>query len=218
MVEEKVLGRIDLLIEKGNQVLSTHRENPPNIIGGPTLDTGVFTEWKTQSLSFLDSMLGKSHPYFKSFEDEVKYREIDDVKKGQGILKALREDISGGYLSDIKTLVSSEVFSDFLDMAYHLIENKYKDPAASLCGAVLEDGLRRIAKKANITVKSKDDVSSLNQKCADAMIYNRLMQKKLQVYTDIRNNADHGHFVQYTQDDVIDMHKGISAFLVDYLK
>ncbi|MGI8996488.1 MAG: HEPN domain-containing protein [Pyrinomonadaceae bacterium] len=136
---------------------------------------------------------------------------------GRGILRAVREDIEGGYLKRIEALVSADIFTDFLEMAEHLLEKGYKDPAASLVGAVLEDGLRKICAKISVTVKSQEDISSLNKKLADAQVYNRLMQKKVQVWNDIRNNADHAKFSEYSKDDVKEMLKGVTDFLAQYL-
>ena len=217
-IEEKILKRIAELIQKGENVLATHRPNPPNVIGFPTLDSGKFVEWQTQVLNFLINLLGENHIYVKKFKDNVKSGYKSNVEMGQGILAALKEDISGGYLTDIKTLISAEVFSDFLEMAEHLLENGYKDPAASLCGAVLEDGLRKIATKKGIKVKSSDDLHSLNDKCANGGVYNRLMQKKIKVWIDIRNKADHGQFNEYSEKDVQEMLKGVRDFLTGYLK
>jgi hypothetical protein len=58
---------------------------------------------------------------------------------GQSILRSVREDVEDGYLTDIRTLISAEVFTDFLEMAEHLDDNGYKDPTAYSTGAVLED-------------------------------------------------------------------------------
>ena len=93
----------------------------------------------------------------------------------------------------------------------------YKDPSASLTGAVLEDGLRRICVLKGSKLSSKEDIGSLNKKLADANIYNRLTQKKIQVWNDVRNNADHGKFSEYTSADVKDMLKGTRDFLEQYL-
>lgn len=117
----------------------------------------------------------------------------------------------------MQALVSAEIFTDFVEMTEHLLEQGYKDPAASLVGAVLEDGLRKISAKNAVTVKAKEDISSLNKKLADAQVYNRLRQKKLQVWNDVRNNADHGKFSEYSKDDVKEMIKGVSDFLAQYL-
>lgn len=140
------------------------------------------------------------------------------VKTGQGILRAVREDVEGGYLTDIRTLISAEVFTDFLEMAEHLHDNGYKDPAASLTGAVLEDGLRKIADANIVKLKAREDLSSLNSKLVSADVYNNLMRKKIQVWIDVRNNADHGHFGEYDTNDVTDMISGVERFLADYLQ
>ena len=103
-------------------------------------------------------------------------------------------------------------------MAEHLLESDYKDPAASLCGAVLEDGLRKIAMKKGIKIKSNNDLNSLNDKCANGGVYNRLIQKKIKVWIEIRNKADHGQFNEYSEKDVQEMLKGVRDFLAAYLK
>jgi hypothetical protein len=216
-LQQEVLDRLDQLIEKGRKVLLTHTPNPPNVIGFPTLNSEAFAEWQAQALSYLINVLGDEHIYVQRFKSigQKGYKNL--VSSGQGILRAVREDIEGGYLKNIEALVSAEVFSDFLEMAEHLLEQAYKDPAASLIGAVLEDGLRKICAKNKITVKSVEDISSLNKKLADAQTYNRLMQKKIQVWNDVRNNADHGKFDEYLKSDVQDMAKGVRDFLAQYL-
>lgn len=47
-VDERVIARLGQLIERGDQVIATHRPNPPGVIGFPTLDSGAFSEWQTQ--------------------------------------------------------------------------------------------------------------------------------------------------------------------------
>jgi hypothetical protein len=216
-LQDEIVGRCDALIEKGEQVLATHRPNSPNVIGFPTLDSGAFAEWQTQTLSFLRNTLGADHIYTTTFAEDVDQGFTSSVKQGQGILRAVREDVSSGYLRTIQALVASEVFAGFMEMAEHLLDAGYKDPAASLVGAVLEDGLRRIASANGVTVKSKDDLGSLAARIATAGVYNRLVQKKLAVWTDIRNNADHGKFNEYTSDDVKAMIAGITDFLGAHL-
>lgn len=215
--KQQILDRLDALIKKADEVLSTHRPNPPNVIGFPTLSTEPFSEWQTQSLSYLTNLFGSNHVYVQHFKEGVEGPRRGHVKKGKGIIKAVREDIEGGYLKRIETLVSADIFTDFLEMAEYLLKQGYKDPAASLIGAVLEDGLRKICSAAEVTLKSKEDISSLNHKLADANVYNRLTQKKIQVWNDVRNNADHGKFDEYDQDDVIEMLKGVQSFLEQHL-
>ena len=216
--KDEVLARLDALIKKAEDVLRTHKPNPPNVIGFPTLDFEAFSEWQTQSIAYLSNLLGLGHIYVQKFKDQVENAYTDHVSMGKGILKGVREDVDGEYLKRIEALVSADIFSDFLDMAEYLLREGYKDPAASLIGAVLEDGLRKVCANQGITVKSKEDISSLNKKLADNGVYNRLTQKKLQVWNDVRNNADHGHFDEYDVDDVKGMLKGVQDFLEQYLQ
>jgi hypothetical protein len=218
-LQEITEERLKALIEKGARVLATHTPNPPNVIGFPTLDSQIFNEWRTQALALLEGTVGKDSVYYKSFQDQVGSNSYTGgVQAGLGILNGLLEDVINGHLVSISNLVTAEVFTDFLDMAQHLIDKGYKDPAASLCGAVLEDGLRRLARNSNIKVRDKDDLSALNSKCAQGGLYNRLTQKKIQVWIDVRNSADHGKFSEYTADDVKSMLRGVSEFLAGALK
>jgi hypothetical protein len=43
------------------------------------------------------------------------------------------------------------------------------------------------------------------------------MQKRIQVWNDIRNNAAHGKFDQYKEDDVKEMIAGVESFLAAHL-
>lgn len=48
-------------------------------------------------------------------------------------------------------------------MAEHLDDNGYKHPTAYLTGAVLEDGLQKIADAKSVKLKARKDLSSLNR-------------------------------------------------------
>ena len=215
MAVDRILERLASLIDMGEKVLGTLRGGE----GYSSLwaDESIFRQWRTSSLAFLNT-LPSQYIYHHEFENCCKSTEDHSVKQGVAILRATKEDIEGGYLQKVETLVSASVFSDFLEMAEYLLDNGYKDPAASLIGAVLEDGLRRICISNSITLRTREDISSLNQKLAQKQVYNPLQQKQIQVWNDIRNNADHGNFDQYKSDDVKDMLGGVQKFLSDYLK
>jgi hypothetical protein len=217
-LEEQLQTRLEKLFAKGDHVLRTYIPSSANVFSLPWVDSSSFAEWRSQSLTFLTSLLPAEHVYVQSFENEVTKAQMGDVQEGLGILRAVREDLVDGHLVNIRVLVSAEVFTDFLDMAEHLIENGYLIPAASLCGAVLENGLRRIATGVGLAVRARDDLSSLNQKCARKRVYTTLVQKQVQVWIDVRNKADHGEFSEVKEHDVRDVHAGVSRFLADYLK
>lgn len=217
MATENILGRLGSLISMGERVLATRHSPPPNVLMADYVDDALFRQWRTSSLAFLN-VLPSEYVYCREFEGHCRYSNYDDAEQGVAILRSAKEDIEGGYLQKIEALVSAKVFSDFLDMAEHLLANSYKDPAASLTGAVLEDGLRRICGSNNLTVKSDDNISSLNQKLADKTVYNRLQQREIEVWNKLRDYADHGHFEEYSSEKVKDMLEGVRKFLANHLK
>jgi hypothetical protein len=137
---------------------------------------------------------------------------------GLELLRRLNSDVQNGYLRKINNIISAEVFGDFLEMAQHLLDEGYKDPAASLTGAVLEDGLRRIARNNDITVTERDDLTSLRDKCMGKKVFNNLVRQQITSWTTLRNAADHGKFTEYNAQQVGSMIPDVRSFLADNLK
>jgi hypothetical protein len=127
-----------------------------------------------------------------------------------GVLSALKTDIENGYLSSIEELVNANTFSDFLEMAEHLLEENYKDPAAVIIGSVLEEHIRKLCAKAGISIDGLDSKGVLRSKKADllnselasANIYNKLDQKSVTSWLDLRNKAAHGQYAEYKKEQV----------------
>ncbi|MYE31748.1 MAG: hypothetical protein F4X80_03615 [Chloroflexi bacterium] len=217
-LDEQVINRIAALIEKGDGVLATHRPNPANVIGFPTLETQPYAEWRTQALVCLAQVFGNDHPYAEGFASRTEDSGFTgSAQAGLGILRAAREDVELGYLQTVEQLATAEVFSDFLDQAHYLLQNGYHIPAASLAGAVLENGLRSLAERNDIAVKPRDDLSALNNKLAAKNVYNQLRRKQVGYWADVRNHADHGRFDAFTESDATDLVSGTRTFLAEYL-
>lgn len=213
--EQKILERIDTLIQKGSQARNNYIPGPANMVGAGHVDHTFFNEWKNSSENLIVLIAGETSHYHKNFVESVKNPWIPHAEAGVGVLKALKDDIENGFLTNVRELVLAEVFTDFFDMASHLLEAEYKDPSASLVGAILEDGLRKICEKLDVQVKGSDDIGALNAKLADKEIYNRLVQKQIQAWKAIRDSADHGKFNDYKIEDVESMLKGVQRFLTE---
>ena len=217
-LDQRILTRAVALVEKGNVVLSTARPNPPGVIGFPTLDVKAYNNWRSQSLAFLTDLLGTAHVYTNDFQESTGQKGYKaGTNAGIGILQAVVEDVEQGFIETVRQLIIAEVFSDFFEQATYLLEKGYKAPAASLAGAVLENGLRSIASSNGVQVKTIDDLSSLNGRIASKGIYNRLFQKKVSVWIDVRNAADHGKFDDFSDQDVNELIKGAQSLLADFL-
>ena len=88
--------KVEKLIQKGYEVLKTHRPNPPGVIGFPTLNPGAFSAWQTQCLNFLESNLPSASSYVTSFREKIKRGHTGTVEAGIGILKSVKEDLEAG--------------------------------------------------------------------------------------------------------------------------
>lgn len=134
-----------------------------------------------------------------------------------GIVEALHSDYESGALAPIQELIRAEVFEDFLAMAQHLLDSGYKDPAAVLVGGVLEGELRKLAERASIPTTGVDGrplkSEALNTALAGKPVYNKLDQKSVTSWLDLRNKAAHGHYGEYTQDQVVVMLMGVRDFI-----
>ncbi|WP_020602675.1 hypothetical protein [Spirosoma spitsbergense] len=133
-----------------------------------------------------------------------------------GIVKALREDLSAGYLQSLTEIVHAEVFADFIEMAFHLLSNGYKDAAAVIVGSTLESHLRKLAVKNSIPIETDDKplkAERINQELAKATIYTILDQKNVTAWLDLRNKAAHGNYSDYMTDQVKLLIAGIQDFI-----
>jgi hypothetical protein len=106
-------------------------------------------------------------------------------------------------------------------MAEHLLESGYKDPAAVLTGAVLEDTIRKLMVRENLpTVDAKGKkltIDPMNIALAKAGTYNVLVQKQVTSWADLRNSAAHGEFDKYDDEHVSHMLIGVRKLCTDHL-
>ena len=119
---------------------------------------------------------------------------------------------------DLRALVEAEVLDDFLEQAKHLHDRGYHVPAASLAGAVLEDTLRKLCAVHRIAIPEKTNIDRLNAELAKSDVYNKLFQKRITALADVRNNADHGRFDEFSAEDVKDMVGWVKRFCADFLR
>ncbi len=137
-----------------------------------------------------------------------------------GVLEALVADLEAGYVDSAEELIHGELFGDFLEMASYLLDEGYKDPAAVLAGGVLEGHLRQLCKKHGVKAKSRvkgktkpKKAESMNQDLVKADAYEKLDQKNVTAWLDLRNKAAHGEYGEYNADQVRLMIDAVRDFM-----
>jgi len=169
------------------------------------LGDGIHTEVKTIVSATIDRLAPTGSAYRKPTIL------VDMV----GALRALRRDYVEGYLDTIQGLIRAELFADFIEMAEHLLEQGYKDPAAVLVGGVLEENLRALCSSRSISVLVSGrpkKADAMNAELSAAGVYNKLDQKNVTAWLDLRNKAAHARYDEYTSEQVRTMLSGVREF------
>lgn len=193
-----IFERLDHLIHKGIEAC----KNP---LGERTQSYVSDVNWysfETSAFKFLQDMVGNESPYFKGLEKALHSQYVSNILAGVEILKAIKIEIENGWMTKIKSIVSAEIFSDFLEMAKYLTEQGFKDAAAVIFGSTLESHLKKVGEKLNVeltfenskgeTIPKKAD--RLNADLLKAGAYNILDQKNITAWLELRNKAAHGQY------------------------
>jgi hypothetical protein len=216
-LKERLIQRIEQLITQGEQVLTTRRSSQGF---GDYVDTGKMKGFRSALLSFIERLYGKGHTFYNEADNALKDNHPSNAEAGISILQAIKDEIAGDWLISIKELVSAELFSDFMDMAQHLLSQKYKDPAAVIIGSVLEEHLRQLCIHNGIDIAIETDekiiakkADRMNSDLAKEEIYSKLDQKAVTMWLDLRNKAAHGKYNEYEASQVENMMSGIVEFI-----
>ncbi len=214
---EQIVAEFAKLIEEGRGIMTSCGYNPRSsaVWGGWPSDDDYFRV-RTRASNLVRRACGEGSAHVRELESVG--RESQELPKVVGILEAAKRDFEGGFLFNLKALVEAEILGDFLDQAWALFAAGFHVPAASLAGAVLEDTLRKMSDAAKISYAANTKIDSLNIELAKASIYDKLKQKQITAWADIRNNADHGHFDKFTKTDVEDMIKWVQRFASEHLR
>lgn len=208
---EIILQKMDIVIQKASTIhVGQHSHNSDELIA----------EINTSMHSIIHRFSPAGSPYAVNAQALVNnYQVTNDyiIKFMLGVLKSLRADYASGNLLTIQELIHGDVFSDFLDMANHLEQEGYKDPAAVLAGSTLEEHLRKLCIKNNIQITKPDGspkkADLMNNELGTVNVFTKLDQKSVTAWLDLRNKAAHGRYTEYTKEQVVLLISGVRDFL-----
>lgn len=209
--QEQMLKRIDGVLEKAEKALESRR---------PTsgyLNSGDLQTFRSAGLTLLGDLYGQHHVHYQDFLRLVVTTTGNGATRGRAIIKVVREEVEQGLLTTTRALIAADLFSDFLEMAGHLLDGGYKDAAAVIAGSSLEGHLRRMAIAFSTNPNKpggepkKADVINAELHKTDAYVLSE--QKQITAWLGIRNDAAHGHYDKVLKDSVKLMIEGIRHFM-----
>lgn len=216
-----LVRRVDELIALGKQVQATQYREGDEYVDYYYVRDGSMTGFRSACLSFIERVFGRDHSHYSQFIAKTSHHFYDDSERAIAILEAIRSEVQGGWLFEIKNLVAAELFSDFLEQAEHLLTQGYKDAAAVMIGSVLEEHLRQLCiRNAIDTHDLKDEktiprkVDRLNAELAKAGVYTALDAKQITAWLGLRNSAAHGEYSAYSREQVQNLASGVLNFIL----
>jgi hypothetical protein len=211
--QKAVIEQIDRVIDACNPT------SPKGYSDLSDVAPAVLSEAANRLLAAIERLAPPNSRYAKSALVQLgrlEHQSGQTIQPLIGILKALKSDIQGGYLQSVQELIHADIFGDFLEMASHLLQQGYKDPAAVVIGSVLEEHIRKLALKAGIPDLQEDGkpkkADLLNAELVKESVYSKLDQKNVTAWLDLRNKAAHGHYAEYTKIQVDIMLQSVRDF------
>jgi hypothetical protein len=166
-------------------------------------------------LSRLRAVVERASVFASSYARDLNRIDATGWKGGEGlamyrgVAQSLLDDMEAGYTRSIQEIIHDEVFSDYFEMAEHLLESGYKDAAAVIAGSTLEGHLRNLCRRYGVAVDRPTETGTaakkadaLNAELSSAGAYGKLDQKNVTAWLDLRNKAAHGHYADYTKEQV----------------
>src|SRR5581483_5989860 len=110
------VARADQLIRQADEVLKTRSHFNDAYWQEHNVDSAASSSYRAACLSFLTQAFGEAHSYTKELARVFQGSGRQDVREAQALLRAAREELAGGWFVALRSLVSAEVFADFLEM------------------------------------------------------------------------------------------------------
>jgi hypothetical protein len=166
-------------------------------------DIAQWQQWATSALNIIRAAFGDSSPHAQHFAAAYAkcsgWREHVDAMKG--IFSAAKADYDGGYAFSLNSLISGEIYGDFVTLAKASLSEGHKDVAAVLACAALEDALKRYASLNGLVVSDSSMQAVVNALKSKGLV-GGAQKTFLDAMPKIRDYAMHANWEKITPQDV----------------
>lgn len=183
--------------------------------GPEMVDLEMFQRWASSVMHLISAVFGENSPHYRNlakayavFNGWPSYFHVF-----RGIFLAAKSDYDGGYLFQLESVISGEIFADFVVAAKRALAENQKDVAAVLASAALEDALKRFANINGLVVDDKvmqEVISALKSKG----LVSGPQKSLLDSMPRVRDAAMHAEWNKITAQDVGSMIGFVEQFLL----
>lgn len=225
-MEEKIKNEIDELVKIGERIIASALSLRSSMAGNELAEA---TAWVTRLGQMIRKLYGTDSQLFTNYNNALNTNNFYSIHSNWnahisqmlGIANTIKHEFEKGLLSNIRALLQADIFADFLEMGEYLLNEGYKDPAAVIIGAVLEDSLRKLCDKNGIATTKNNGkpltIEPLNTALANSNVYSKLVQKQITSWAHVRNKAAHSEYNEYDHKQVKMMLLFVQNFADQYL-
>ena len=201
-------------LQKESDLIPFHSNNLSTYV-----PCGSWEGWATSAQNLIKAVFGEDSPHYINFTEAVKkcangIKAVSEyVKRLQGLFKSAKEDFEGGYVFNVDLRVSGEVFGDFIVLAKQSLAEGYKDVAAVLASAALEDSLKRYATANGLNVDDGSMMAVINALKSKSLV-SGAEKTLLNAMPKIRNYAMHADWEKISEPDVNSVIGFVEQFLL----
>ena len=223
--KEAIEKEIDELVSMGEDIMQL-AQGASNALEGAAL--AKVSMWVTRIGHIIKKLYGTDSQHYLNYQSTINMHQFYTIHSNywsqvpviSGIIQAIKHEFRNNLINNIRRLIQADVFSDFLEMGEYLMEEGYKDAAAVIIGSVLEDSLRKLALSNDIEVIKQNGkpltLEPLNAVLGKAEVYDKLTQKQITSWGELRNKAAHGHYDNYQKEQVQMMLLFVQQFCSSY--
>lgn len=175
------------------------------------------------AVNVLQSLYGPSSPQIKELSELKKaagrmdynemYKLIYFADSLRGCLANAKEEIENDLIESIESQISGEIIGDFLALAKSELKAGFKDVAAVLACAALEDAMKRKATMLGLSVHNKTLDTVVNALKSKSVLKGA-QASIVSSYTKLRNASMHADWSKIDNADVSSLIGFLEPFLI----
>jgi len=223
-MEETIASRFSELLEEG---LRLRGLLPSSRSGGPawmveSSRVEQYQAWLSSCANLLEAITLPGSTYHQQLESILNHEHLQGgvptvvFHKVLGLLTSAKQEWDRGLLRQIEYIVTAEAFDDFLDHASLYHKGNKKVEASVLASAVLEDTIKRIAKKNGIDTSGRS-LEQLIDELVRANVFTAVKAKRIKGHAGVRNRALHAEWDEFDIREVGYLIEGTRDLIDEFL-
>ncbi|MBG0798160.1 hypothetical protein IYX23_10805 [Methylocystis sp. L43] len=209
-VSTKYIDHVDVLLGRFPAVKASWYSHS---MGGGFRDTVGYNALITECYQLLKNVHRSNHPDVQRTVQAINGESLHHLEVIEGILIGLRNNLTNELLDSLVRQISIDLKADFLEAARSLLDEDQKDPAAVLACVVLEDTLKRLAKKHGIEGAGSREMSVVAQSLLSKGVIEKSTNQSISSFKNLRNAALHAQWLEVSKESVTLLLSFLPAFI-----